>query len=111
VVVDVAVGCGVAVSVDEVLRGDRAVVGRSRAAVAGVAVASPGIGPIAWRRFAGAGGVAREDGAVQQSQDAARLPSGQPLGVIGQQPAERCRPEPGEERLDGTERHVDHGHD
>ena len=48
---------------------------------------------------------------LQPAQDAAGLPSGQPLGVIGEQPAERRRPEAGEERFDGPERHVDHGHD
>jgi hypothetical protein len=77
--VDVAVGLDVAVGVDEVFRGDRAVAGR-RSAVAGVAVAAP----IARRRFPGAGGVAGENGAVQQSQDAALLPARQPLGVIGE---------------------------
>ena len=77
----------------------------------GVAVAAGVAVPIAEHRFPGAGAVAREDGAVKSSQDAVRLPAGQPLGVIGQQPAERCRPEAGEERLDGTERHVNHGHD
>jgi len=92
------------------IRSDCTVVGQGSVVVGG-AVAAPGVVPIAQRRFPGAGAVAREDGAVQSSQDAVRLPAGQPLGVIGQQPAERRRPEAGEERLDGTERHVNHGHD
>jgi hypothetical protein len=107
----------VAGAVAFVVRSACAVVGRGSVAV-GVAVAARGAVPIAQRRFPGAravaredGAVAREDGAVQSSQDAVRLPAGQPLGVIGQQPAERRRPEAGEERLDGAERHVNHGHD
>ena len=92
------------------VRSDCTVVGQGPVVV-GVAVAAPGAVPIAQRYFPGVGRVAREDSAVQSSQDAVRLPAGQPLGVIGQQPAERRRPKAGEERLDGTERHVHDGHD
>jgi hypothetical protein len=108
----VALGLDVALGIDVVVRRDGASVGqRSIAATIAVAVAAPETVVVAPRNLPGASGVARENGPVQQPQDAARLLPGQPLGVIGQQPAERCRPEAGEERLDRPERHVDHGHD
>jgi hypothetical protein len=62
------------------------------------------------RGLPGPGRVARENGVVHQAEDAAGLPARQSLGVIRQQPAERCRPQAGKERFDRPERDVNHGH-
>jgi hypothetical protein len=102
---DLAARLDVAATFDVIVRGHGGVVGW-RPVVVVIAVAAPVTTRDVIRSLPR--GVAREHGAAQPAQNVPGLQTRQPLGMIGQQPAERRRPEVGEERFDRTEWHVDH---